>query len=73
MKTPGVYRESVKAYRQESARRLQKTLVCLSAFKDATTTYAREIAALAELHGRVAKIWRDATDDLHEAAQKARE
>ena len=69
MKTHGVYRENVKDYRVQAAKRLNETQRAYNSLRDKTTTYAREIAELLALHARVAEVWRTAPDNISANAE----
>jgi len=67
VKTHGVYRTSVKHNRQKSARAAFDCRLAFNSLNDKTTTYARELAELLALLGRVDAVWQGAPDDIQES------
>jgi hypothetical protein len=59
-----VYRESVKQYRAESDKRVKQCQRHYRMLGNKSTTYARAIAELLAIHGRVAELWRNVPDEL---------
>ena len=59
-----VYTESVKDYRREAHKRVRLCHRSCDHLVDKSTTYARSIKALLDIHERVAELWDGVPDEL---------
>lgn len=59
-----IYERAIKKHRERSKERLEVNKRTFYNLCDKTSTYAKEIEALGELHERAHEIYKDAPDEL---------